>query len=230
MMNMINQAKKSAAIASTELIKNGHIIGLGSGSTATYMIEELGRRIRREQLKILAIPTSIRTAELAVQEAIPLTTLDEHPKLDIAIDGADQVDDALNMIKGMGGALTREKIVASASKLNIIMIDERKLTKKLGDHQPVPVEVMPFAWPTPMTKFRTLGGNPVLRQAEKKLGPVVTDNGNFLVDVAFGSIDRPNELNQALNNIPGIIETGLFLELAHVVYVGGQRTVRKLIR
>jgi len=193
-------------------------------------LKEIGKRIRDDNLQILGIPTSHQVAHLALTQKIPLTTLAEHPQLDLTIDGADQVDDALNMIKGMGGALTREKIVASASKLNIIMIDERKLTKKLGDHQPVPVEVLPFAWSTPMIKFRTLGGNPVLRQAEEKLGPVVTDNGNFLVDVAFGPIDRPKELNQALNNIPGIIETGLFPDLAHVVYVGGRRTVRKLTR
>ncbi len=223
-------AKKKTAVKAVQHVETGFVIGLGSGTTVAYALNELGKRIREDNLQILGVPTSHQTAHLAWTQKIPLTTLAEHPQLDLAIDGADQLDDALDMIKGMGGALTREKIVASASRLNIIVIDETKLTKKLGYHQPVPVEVLPFAWPTTMSKFRTLGGTPVLRQAEKKLGPVITDNGNFLVDVAFGPIDHPKELNQALKAIPGIVETGLFPELAHVVYVGGQETVRKLTR
>lgn len=229
-MNWRETAKKLAAVRAVQHVKAGLVIGLGSGTTVAYALEELGKRIREDNLQLMGVPTSYQAAHLALDHHIPLTTLAEHPQLDLTIDGADQVDDALNMIKGMGGALTREKIVASASKMNIIIIDEGKLTKKLGYNQPVPIEVLPFAWPTTMIKFRTLGGKPVLRQAEKKLGPVVTDNGNFLVDVEFGPIDHPKELNQTLKNIPGIVETGLFSELAHVVYVGGQRTVRKLER
>lgn len=223
-------AKKLAAVRAVQHVKAGFVIGLGSGTTVAYALEEIGRRIREDSLQLMGVPTSYQAAQLALDQNISLTTLAEHPQLDLAIDGADQVDDALNLIKGMGGALTREKIVASASKMNIIIIDESKLTKKLGSNQPVPIEVLPFAWPTTMIRVRTLGGKPVLRQAEKKLGPVITDNGNFLVDVEFGPIDHPKELNQALKNIPGIVETGLFSELAHVVYVGGQRTVRKLER
>ncbi len=223
-------AKKLAAVRAVQHVKAGFVIGLGSGTTVAYALEEIGRRIREDSLQLMGVPTSYQAAQLALNQNIPLTTLAEHPQLDLAIDGADQVDDALNLIKGMGGALTREKIVASASKMNIIIIDESKLTKKLGSNQPVPIEVLPFAWPTTMIRVRTLGGKPVLRQAEKKLGPVITDNGNFLVDVEFGPIDHPKELNQALKNIPGIVETGLFSELTHVVYVGGQRTVRKLER
>ena len=146
----------------------------------------------------------------------------------MTIDGADQVDEELNMIKGMGGALTREKIVASASEMNIIVVDETKLTKKLGVNQPVPIEVLPFALTVAMANLRPLKGKPVLREAQKKLGPVVTDNGNFILDVDFGAIDNPKELNQALNVIPGIVETGLFLGMADIVYVGKRETVQRL--
>ncbi len=154
--------------------------------------------------------------------------MDEHIQLDIAIDGADQVDKELDMIKGMGGALTREKIVASASKINIIVVDKTKLTKNLGINQPVPVEVLPFALSVVTTKLRKLGSKPVLREAKRKLGPVVTDNGNFILDVSFGPIDNPKELNQTLKTIPGIVETGLFVDMADIVYVGGKKTVRKM--
>ncbi|MCW3980249.1 MAG: ribose-5-phosphate isomerase RpiA [Candidatus Bathyarchaeota archaeon] len=226
----MENAKKMAALTAVKHVGTGSIIGLGSGTTVAYALEEIGRRIREDRLEVMGVPTSYHTTHLAWKHNIPLTTLDEHPQLDLAIDGADQVDEALNMIKGMGGALTREKIVASASKMNIIIIDESKLTMKLGRNQPVPIEVLRFALPTTMIEFRKLGGKPVLREASKKLGPVVTDNGNFLVDVKFGPIDSPKELNQTLKNIPGIIETGIFSELANVAYIGGQRTVRKLER
>lgn len=229
-MNSVEDAKKMAALRAVKHVGTGSIIGLGSGTTVAYALEEIGKRIREDRLQVMGVPTSYQAAHLALKHNIPLTTLDRHPQLDLAIDGADQVDEALNMIKGMGGALTREKIVASASKMNIIIVDESKLTKELGRNQPVPIEVLPFALPTAMIEFRKLGGKPVLRQAAKKLGPVVTDNGNFLVDVEFGSIDSPKGLNQALKNIPGIIETGLFSELANIVYIGGQGTVRKLER
>lgn len=209
-------------------VEDGFIVGLGSGTTVTYAFQEIGKRMHEEKLHLYGVPTSYQAFLLAVQNHIPVTTLDEHHQLDIAIDGADQVDEELNMIKGVGGALTREKIVASASKMYVIIVDETKLTKKLGVNQLVPVEVLPFAMSTIAKKLRILGSKSILRKAEKKLGPVVTDNGNFILDVDFGPIDNPKELNRMLKAIPGIIETGLFVGMADVVYVGGRETVQKL--
>jgi len=217
-----------AAINAVKHVEDGFIVGLGSGTTVTYAFQEIGKRIHEEKLHIYGVPTSYQAFLLAVQNSIPVTTLDEHHQLDIAIDGADQVDEKLNMIKGVGGALTREKIVASASKMYVIIVDETKLTKKLGVNQLVPVEVLPFAMSTIARKLRILGSKSILRKAEKKLGPVVTDNGNFILDVDFGPIDNPKELNGMLKAIPGIIETGLFVGMADVVYVGGRETVQKL--
>jgi len=221
-------AKKMAAIKAVKHVEDGFIVGLGSGTTVTYAFQEIGKRMHEEKLHLYGVPTSYQAFLLAVQNHIPVTTLDEHHQLDIAIDGADQVDEELNMIKGVGGALTREKIVASASKMYVIIVDETKLTKKLGVNQLVPVEVLPFAMSTIARKLRILGSKSILRKAEKKLGPVVTDNGNFILDVDFGPIDNPKELNGMLKAIPGIIETGLFVGMADVVYVGGRETVQKL--
>lgn len=224
-------AKKAAAVAAVAHVEDGFVIGLGSGTTIVYALQELGRRKQEKKLSIFGVPTSYQAFQIAIKHKIPLTTLDEHPRLDMTIDGADQVDEKLNMIKGMGGAMTREKIVASASKLNVIVVDETKLTeKKLGHGQPVPVEVLPFAMSTVEAQLRELGGKPFLREAEGKLGPVVSDNGNFIFDVNFGSISDPRETNHALKAIPGVIETGLFVEMADVVYVGRREGVRKLKR
>jgi len=217
-----------AAINAVKHVEDGFIVGLGSGTTVTYAFQEIGKRMHEEKLDIYGVPTSYQAFLLAVQNSIPVTTLDEHHQLDIAIDGADQVDEKLNMIKGVGGALTREKIVASASKMNVIIVDETKLTKKLGVNQPVPVEVLPFAMSTIAKKLCILGSESILREAEKKLGPVVTDNGNFILDVDFGLIGNPKELNRTLKAIPGIVETGLFVGMADVVYVGGREAVQKL--
>ncbi|MCW3985017.1 MAG: ribose 5-phosphate isomerase A [Candidatus Bathyarchaeota archaeon] len=227
-MDWRENAKKMAAINAVKHVEDGFIVGLGSGTTVTYAFQEIGKRIHEEKLHIYGVPTSYQAFLLAVQNSIPVTTLDEHHQLDIAIDGADQVDEKLNMIKGVGGALTREKIVASASKMNVIIVDETKLTKKLGVNQPVPVEVLPFGMSTIAKKLRILGSKSILREAEKKLGPVVTDNGNFILDVDFGPIDNPKELNRTLKAIPGIVETGLFVGMADVVYVGGREAVQKL--
>ena len=223
-------AKKRAALEAVRHLKDGFTLGLGSGSTAAYAIREIRRKIRREDLRILGIPTSHQALLLAVDCGIPLTTLNEHPELDLTIDGADQIDKALNLIKGMGGALTREKIVASASKQLVIVADETKLVEKLGTNHPVPVETLPFALPTVMSKAREMGGRPVLREGKGKVGPVVTDNGNFIVDVDFGLINTPKELNSRLKLIPGVVETGLFIEMANIIYVGKPASVEKLER
>ncbi len=229
-MEWRENAKKMAAANAAKHVQDGFIIGLGSGTTVAYAFQEIAKKIRIEKLRICGIPTSYQAFLLAVQHNIAVTTLDEHPVLDITIDGADQVDEKLDTIKGMGGALTREKIVASASKMNIIVVDETKLTTKLGTDQPVPIEVLPFALSTVAAKVSGLGGRPVLREADRKVGPVITDNGNFILDVYFAPFDNPKELNQTLNAVPGIVETGLFVEMANVVYVGDKEGVRKLER
>lgn len=224
------EAKKRAALEALKHLKDGFTLGLGSGSTAAYAIREIGRKIQQEGLRISGIPTSYQALLLAVDCGIPLTTLNEHPKLDLTIDGADQIDEALNMIKGMGGALTREKIIASASRQLVIVADETKLVEKLGTNHPVPVEALPFSLPTVLSKVREMGGRPVLREGRGKVGPVVTDNGNFIVDVDFGVINAPKELNSRLNLIPGVVETGLFIEMANIIYVGKPGSVEKLER
>ncbi|TET21096.1 ribose 5-phosphate isomerase A [Candidatus Bathyarchaeota archaeon] len=223
------EAKKKASLEAVKHIKDGFTIGLGSGSTVAYTIQEIGKRIQQRKLRILGVPTSHQAMMLAVHCGIPITTLNEHPQLDLTIDGADQIDRHLDLIKGMGGALTREKIVASATKQFVIVADETKLIEKLGANCAVPVEVLPFALPTVMLKMQEKGGKPVLREAKGKVGPVVTDNGNFIVDVDFGHINAPKKLDSQLKSIPGIIETGLFIGMADIVYVGTRvGTVQKL--
>lgn len=229
-MSSVNEAKRRAAVASAKLVRSGQVVGLGTGSTADYMVEELGRRIREERLKILGVPTSNRTAELAVKHGIPLTTLGEHPRLDIAIDGADQVDADLNLIKGMGGALTREKIVDGAAETLVIIVDESKMTPQLGVNQVVPVEVIPFAIVPVMSRLAKLGGKPSVRPSGDKRGYFMTDNDNNIVDVDFGAIGDAKKLEREIKMIPGVVENGLFVDMAKVVFVGGKGGVKKIER
>ncbi|MEM3730577.1 MAG: ribose 5-phosphate isomerase A [Candidatus Bathyarchaeia archaeon] len=225
----IENAKKNAALEAVKHVEDGFVIGLGSGSTAAYAIKEIGNRIKREKLHVLGVPTSYQAFLLAVESGIKITTLEEHPILDLTIDGADQIDEKLNLIKGMGGALAREKIVAYSSKKLIIVADESKGVKVLGENNhPVPIEVLPFAVPLVMRKIEDFGGKPVLREAKQKVGPVLTDNGNFIVDVNFGLIENPAELERKLKTIPGIVETGLFVDMADTVYLGRPDGVEEL--
>jgi ribose 5-phosphate isomerase A len=225
----IETAKKNAAIEAAKHVKNGFVIGLGSGSTAAYAIEEIGRRVKGEKLCILAVPTSYQAFNLAVKHGIPATTLEEHTALDLTIDGADQIDEKLNLIKGMGGALAREKIVATASKKLIIIADENKKVKTLGEnHHSVPLETLPFAVTLVMREIAELGGKPILREGVRKVGPVITDNGNFVIDATFGLISRPNELERKLKSLTGIVETGLFIKMAKTIYIGKHSSVETL--
>ena len=225
----IDEAKRNAALEAVKHVKDNFVMGLGSGSTAAYAIKEIGNRIKREKIRVSAVPTSYQAFTLAVKHGIAITTLEEHPTLDLTIDGADQIDDELNLIKGMGGALTREKIVASASKKLVIIADERKKVKVLGEsNHPVPIEVLPFATPIVMHKIKEMGGKPFLRESIKKVGPVITDNGNIITDVNFGLVHEPAELNHKLKGIPGVVETGLFVKMADVIYLGERAGVRKL--
>ena len=224
----IEKEKKNAALEAVKHVKDGFIVGLGSGSTAAYAIEEIGKRIKHEALRVLGVPTSYQALLLAVKHRIQITTLEEHPTLDLTIDGADQIDEELNLIKGMGGALAREKIVAFASKKLVIVADESKKVKVLGENNhPVPIEVLPFATPIVMRKIGEIGGKPILREGTKKVGPVITDNGNVIIDVDFGIIHNPAELERKLK-FPGVVETGLFVRMANVVYLGKHSGVEKL--
>ena len=229
-MGWKEEARKRAGLEAAKHVEDGFVIGLGSGNTAAYAIEEVAKRVKQQGLKILGVPTSSQAMLLAVECGIPLTTLDEHARMDLTVDGADQIDGALNLIKGMGGALAREKIVASASKELIIVADETKLTVRLGTNQLLPVEVLPFAASTIMSRIREMGGKPVLRKGSGKVGPIVTDNGNYVVDADFGPIDDPHKLNLHVKMIPGVIETGLFVEMADIVYVGKSNSVQKMER
>jgi ribose 5-phosphate isomerase A len=226
-LNWKEDAKRRVAIESVKLIKDGQVVGLGTGSTAKYMIDELGRRICEEGLKISGIPTSLWTSERAKKNKIPLTTLDEHPQLDIAIDGADQVDLELNLIKGLGGALTREKIIDTAAENLVIIIDESKLVEKLGVNQVVPIEVIPMACAPVIEKLRKLGGKPNLRTRKDNGDFFITDNGNYIIDVAFGAINNGKILERKINMIPGIVENGLFIGVTQIVFVGYQDRVAR---
>jgi ribose 5-phosphate isomerase A len=225
----VEKAKKMAALEAVKHVRDGFVVGLGSGSTAAYAIEEIGNEIAREKLHVLGVPTSYQAFMLAVKHGIPITTLDEHPVLDVTIDGADQVDGELNMIKGMGGALTREKIVACASKRNIIVADASKKVRVLGENgQPVPIEVLSVALPFVMRRLKEIGGTPILREGRGKVGPVVTDNGNVILDVNFGLVRKPADLARGLKAVSGVVETGLFVGTADIVYIGKSSGVEKL--
>jgi ribose 5-phosphate isomerase A len=227
----VEKAKKNAALEAVKHVRDGFIVGLGSGSTAAYAIEEIGNMIKREKIRVLGVPTSYQAFMLAVKRGIPITTLEEHPTIDLTIDGADQIDQELNLIKGMGGALTREKIVAFASKNFIIVADESKKVKVLGENNhSVPIEVVPFAASLITRKIEEMGGKPALREGVKKVGPVITDNGNMLIDANFGLIHNPTELENKLKMVPGVVETGLFIKMASEVYIGKHSGVEKLIR
>jgi ribose 5-phosphate isomerase A len=225
----IEELKRKAAYAAVRHVKNGFVVGLGSGSTSACAIEALGERIKREHLSLLGVPTSYQAFLLAVKHGIAVTTLEEHHVIDLTIDGADQIDSKLNLIKGMGAALAREKIVASASKRNVIIADESKKVKTLGENgHPVPVEVLPFAIAVVKRRIESFGGTPILREGKGKVGPVVTDNGNVIIDAFFGVIDNAAKLDPKLRMIPGVVETGLFVGLANTAYIGTPSKVEKL--
>ncbi len=228
-LDPIQEQKRSAALAAVKHVQDGFVVGLGSGSTAAFAIEALGERIKQEKLRIMGIPTSYQAFLLAVQYGIPITTLDEHPQVDVTIDGADQVTPELNLIKGMGAAMAREKIVAASSKLNVIIADEQKKVKLLGEKgQVVPVEVLPFAISLVKQKIIEVGGKPTLREGKGKLGPTITDNGNAILDTYFGEIANPAELAVKVKMIPGVVETGFFIGLTDIVYIGKAGAVEKI--
>jgi ribose 5-phosphate isomerase A len=235
-MGRIDQEKRlkeRAALEAANMIGDGAIVGLGTGSTAALAIAELGKRVREEGLEIIGIPTSYRSAMIARENGIVIRSLDDVSKIDIAIDGADEVDPKKNLIKGGGGAHTREKIVDGWAELFVVVVDDSKLVKHLGEKFPVPVEVLPFAVHPVMKKLQAMGGNPELRMGLRKDGPVITDQGNMVIDVRFAEIKDPKVLELKLNDIPGVVDNGLFVGLAHLILVGtmdqeGDPTIRRI--
>ena len=201
-------AKKAAGEAAAELVKSNMVVGLGTGSTVAWTIKRLGEMVKEKGLDFWGIPTSFQAENLAIASGIKLTTLNQHPILDLAIDGADQVDSSLYVIKGGGAAHTREKVVACSARKFVIVADESKYVQKLT--WPVPVEVLPFALRLVERRLKEMGGKSVLRLGKMKDGPVITDNGNFVMDVDFGIIEDPKGLAAKISPITGVVEHGIF--------------------
>jgi ribose 5-phosphate isomerase A len=225
--------KQQVGKAAADRVQSGSIVGLGTGSTTAYAIQYLGDRIKSGELTdIKGIPTSFQASVLAKQYGIPLTTLDEVDRIHIAIDGADEVDPQKNLIKGGGAAHTREKVVDSLAELFIVVVDQSKIVTSLGSTFPVPIEVLPMAIAPVTRALEKLGGKPELRMGVKKDGPVITDQGNMVLDVTFASIPSPAELEKTLNNIPGVLENGIFVGITDIVLIGeiqdGQPIVREM--
>jgi len=227
-MDPLDQLKQAAAEVAVGLVESGMIVGLGTGSTAKFAVEALGKRIK-EGLHIVGIPTSEATARLARGAGIRISSLAEHTEVDLTIDGADEIQrGTLDLIKGHGGALLREKVVASASKRLIIIADETKLVDQLGTHFALPVEVVPFGWQAAERRLRDLGSHTKLRPGPDEK-PFVTDGGNFIIDCGFSPIPDPTALDQALNSVVGVVEHGLFLKMTSRAIVAGQDGVQVLL-
>jgi ribose 5-phosphate isomerase A len=226
------ELKKMVGIAAAGLIETGMVCGIGTGSTVAFLIEELGRRIKEEKLEIIGVPTSFQSRILCQAYGIKVMDPQDCTELDLAIDGADEVDPELNAIKGGGGAHTREKIVAAMAKRFVLIVDETKLVPRLGTAFPVPVEIIPSALSFVDVKIKEWGGESKLRMGVRKDGPVVTDNGQFVIDVKFESSADLRKIDSQLHQLPGVVETGLFYDLAKQVLVGSGKdmTVRTLVR
>lgn len=220
--------KQVAGEYAATLVRAGHVVGLGTGSTAVHAVRALGRRRKLEGLEVLGIPTSLETEREARALDIPLTTLEEHPKVDLTIDGADEVDPRLTLIKGRGGALLREKIVAQATRKEVIICDPSKVVAKLGARTPLPVEILRFGWMTTRSHLERLKAKARLR--EKDGAPFVSDNGNYIIDCQFREIADPEQLEEDINTIAGVVENGLFVGLAHLVVVGQKDGTVKLMK
>lgn len=223
-VSMMSVAKRNAAKSAVNLIPKEGAIGLGSGSTVASFAEELSKRISSGEVSLSVVPSSYQAYQLAVKYRIPLTNLDNNPELALTVDGADEVDKDLNLIKGGGGALFQEKIVAFASKKLVIIVDESKLVEKLGSKFLVPIEVLPFSLGVVKKTLTKMGIDPILREAKQKMGPVVTDNGNFIIDLKFPQpITNLEQLAINLKLIPGVVETGFFIGMTDEVHVGTEK-------
>lgn len=217
----LSKAKTNAVMSALKLIPMKGAMGLGSGSTVAAFAKELGRLISEGRTETAVVPSSYQAYQLAIEYKIPLTNLDLNPELVLTVDGADEVDRRLDLIKGGGGALFQEKIIAAASKKLIIIIDESKLVEQLGAKFPIPIEVLPFSLGFVRRRLGAMGIASAVREAQGKLGPVITDNGNFILDLKFSKpIDDPRKMATELKMIPGVLETGLFVDMTDEVHVG----------
>ena len=217
--------KRLTAEKACDYIEDGMILGLGTGSTVDYALRKIGKMVN-EGIKIKGIPTSFRTKKIAIEEKIPLTSLEDNPEIDLTIDGADEVDSELRLIKGGGGALTREKMIAYYSKKVIIIIDETKVVKMLGIDFSLPVEVVKFGWTLTKNKLKEFNCNVELRKIMNN--PYITDNSNYIIDCEFDRIKDPEQLEIDINNIPGVVENGLFIGLADEIIVGSKQGIKTL--
>lgn len=216
----VDDIKRRVGERAAAMVTSGSVVGLGSGSTARYATLRIAERLRTGDLHdVLGIPTSEDTAALAVAGGIPLTTLEEHSTIDMTIDGADEVDPEWNVIKGLGGALLREKVVAYATRVEVMVVDESKLVSRLGQKGPVPVEVLQFGWRNTLRGLEQTGARPVLRTPQER--PFVTDEGNWILDCHYAPIADPTALARQIKEIPGVVEHGLFLGMVHSVIVAG---------
>jgi len=227
-MEVRDRLKQAAAERALDFVENGMVLGLGTGSTAAFFVAQLAARVA-EGLAIVAIPTSERTAAQARQLGIPLTSFAEHRRIDLAIDGADEVHrTTLDLIKGRGGALLREKIVAAASDRMIVIVDRSKLVDRLGTHVPLPVEIVSFGWQTVLERLSGVGAVPTLRRIGEE--PFVTDSGNYIADCAFPAFADPAALEIQLAGLIGVVESGLFIGLATTIMVGGESGIEVIER
>jgi len=223
----LDELKRQAAISALDEIHANMIVGLGTGSTASHFIRELGSRVRAG-LRVLGIPTSEASRILAEEVGVPLTSLKEHPEIDVTVDGADEVSPDLDLIKGLGGALVREKIVAHASQRVIIVVDDSKMVGQLGMRAPIPVEVVPFAVDSVKLKLERWNGSAAIRQRQGQA--FVSDNGNLILDWQYGRIENPFEVESKLKAITGVVDSGIFARVAAMVVVAEKSSVRKMIR
>lgn len=224
------QLKELAAFSAVDFVQSGMVIGLGHGSTANLAIRHLGKLIGEGELQdILAVPCSRDTGLKAMDAGIPLTTLEEHATIDLTIDGADEVDPQMNLIKGRGGALLRERIVAQAGAREIIIVDDSKVSPVIGTKSPVPVEVIPFGWTSQAVFLEKMGARVALRK--KKDGEIfTTDEGNFIIDCRFGPIDRPHDTADLLSRRAGIVAHGIWLGIATDIIIAGPKGIKHLKR
>lgn len=219
---MNDDAKERSAERAIELVNDGDTVGLGTGSTARFAIEGLARRVQ-EGLRIQGVATSLATAKMAAEQGIKIVDLNDVANINITIDGADEIDGDFNMIKGGGGALTREKLVALCSTRRVIIVDESKLVKILGAKWPVPIEVLPFAWRYSFSRLESLGCAPALRASGDK--PFETDNGNYILDCHFGPIADAAHLEKQVKLVPGVVECGLFIAIADTLVIASESGV-----
>ena len=236
MSELQDQMKRAVAAAAVEQIRDGMVLGLGSGSTAALMIQALGEKLRRGELRdIVGVTTSFQGEVLAAELGIPLKSLNAIDRIDLAIDGADEVDPSFQLIKGGGACHVQEKLVARRAERFVVVVDTTKLVDTLNLGFLLPVEVLPGAWRQVKGELAAMGGDAELRMAVRKAGPVVTDQGNLVLDVQFsGGISDPASLEQEINNLPGVLENGLFVNLTDQVLVGeivaGVAAVRDLVK